>query len=151
MHWKDLNEFVIKQMRRPLYFGRRIARTPMTDYEAFVKMQGAMQPDRGGTIVMYEQGYPGGRAQLIADYDAAISLMRQTQDNRLHRRAITSGPDLPATSISHNRWSFQPPTVCQHRREWLPHSPPPGSSEHHCWGLNAAWCQHSIFSNHSRS
>ncbi|KAL3486231.1 ankyrin repeat-containing domain protein [Aspergillus germanicus] len=85
---KDLNEFVIKQMRRPLYFGRLIARTLMTDYEEFVKMDGAKQPDRGGTITMYEQGYPGGRAQLIADYDAAINLMMQTQDNRLHRRAI---------------------------------------------------------------
>jgi hypothetical protein len=51
---KGLNEFVIKQMRRPLYFGRPIAKTSTAGYEEFKSMVDAVQPDRGGTIVTYE-------------------------------------------------------------------------------------------------
>jgi hypothetical protein len=85
---KDLNEFVIKQMRRPVYFGRPIAKTSTTGYEEFEKMADAVQPDRGGTIVTYELKYPGGREQLIKDYDAAMKKISRTQDNRAHRKAV---------------------------------------------------------------
>ncbi|KAL6230235.1 hypothetical protein BDW75DRAFT_248859 [Aspergillus navahoensis] len=87
---KDLNEFVIKQMRRPVYFGRPIAKTSTTGYEEFKSMADAVQPDRGGTIVTYELEYPGGREQLIKDYDAALKKISRTQDNRAHRKAVKS-------------------------------------------------------------
>ncbi|KAL2860832.1 ankyrin repeat domain-containing protein [Aspergillus lucknowensis] len=86
----NLNEFVIKQMRRANYFGQPIARTPMTGYEEFEKMKGAMQPDRGGTIVTYEFDYPGGRDKVIQDYDAAMSKILKTPDNKAHRKAVTN-------------------------------------------------------------
>ncbi|KAL4861962.1 hypothetical protein BDV12DRAFT_190739 [Aspergillus spectabilis] len=85
---KDLNEFVIKQMRRPVYSGRPIEKTSTTGYEEFKKMADAVQPDRGGTIVTYELNYPGGREQLIKDYDAAMRKISRTQDNRAHRKAV---------------------------------------------------------------
>ncbi|KAL2823962.1 ankyrin repeat-containing domain protein [Aspergillus pseudoustus] len=87
---RDLNEFTIKQMRRAGYFGRPIAITPTTGFEGFRFMRGAKEPDRGGTIVAYELQYPGGRDQVIMDYDAAMDRISQTNNNMAHRYALSS-------------------------------------------------------------
>ncbi|KAL4820369.1 ankyrin repeat-containing domain protein [Aspergillus spinulosporus] len=87
---KDLNKFIVKQMGKQKYFGRPIAKTSITGYEELALMKGAVQPDRGGIIVKYELEYPRGRDKLIKDYDAAMSKISKTKDNKTHRKAVQS-------------------------------------------------------------
>ncbi|KAL3430402.1 hypothetical protein BDV09DRAFT_199674 [Aspergillus tetrazonus] len=87
---KDLNKVMINQMGKAKNFGRPIAKTPITGYEEFVLMKGAVQPDRGGTIVKYEIEYPGGQGQLIKDYNAAMDKLLKTKYNETHQKAVQS-------------------------------------------------------------